>query len=227
VQQKIYGHRWDEGELSHVRSVWNVLVEQFFQPIVGADRTVLDIGCGFCHFLNAVRAREKWGVDANEAIAEFAGPDVRLVFTNDLRLQDLPEAYFDCIFVSNFLEHLDSSSAVIALLIRIRELLKPGGIAIILQPNFRLLGANYFDFIDHKTVLTEKSVREALEIAGLTLRKQITRFLPYTTKSRFPQHPALVRTYLAIPPLWYLLGKQSLFVARNPAKRSTAGFLRQ
>jgi SAM-dependent methyltransferase len=213
VQQKIYGHRWDEGELSHVRSVWKVLVESFFQPIIGADKTVLDIGCGFCHFLNAVQAREKWGVDANEAIAAFAAPDVRLVFTDDLRLLDLPNAYFDCVFVSNFLEHLDNSSSVIALLERIRELLKPGGIVIILQPNFRLLGAKYFDFIDHKTVLTEKSVREALQIAGLTLREQITRFLPYTTKSRLPQHPAIVRMYLTLRPLWYLLGKQSLFVA--------------
>jgi SAM-dependent methyltransferase len=223
VQRKIYGHRWDDGELSHVRSVWKVLVESFFQPIVGTDKTVLDIGCGFCHFLNAVQAREKWGVDANEAVAAFAGPDVRLVISDDLRLLDLPDGYFDCIFVSNFLEHLDSSAAVIALLERIRALLKPGGIVIILQPNFRLLGASYFDFIDHKTVLTEKSVREALEIAGLDLQKEITRFLPYTTKSRFPQHPALVRVYLAMRPLWYLLGKQSLFVAESRAKPLAEG----
>jgi len=220
VEQKIYGHRWDTADLREVRRVWNTLVESFFQPLIGDNKTVLDIGCGFCHFLNAIKASEKWGVDANEATASFAAPDVRLIISDDLRLLELPDAYFDRVFLSNFLEHLDSSARVIALLERVRELLKPGGEVIILQPNFRLLGASYFDFIDHKTILTDRSVREALEIAGLKLRMQVTRFLPYTTKSRFPRHPSLVRLYLRLRPLWRLLGKQSLFVAE---KRTALG----
>ena len=42
------------------------------------------------------------------------------------------------------------------------------------------------------------------------------RFLPYTTKSRFPQHPLLVRAYLAFPPAWLVLGRQTLYVGRRP-----------
>ena len=113
------------------------------------------------------------------------------------------------------LEHLPSGAAAIALLRRCAELLTDRGIVIVLQPNFRLTGRAYFDFIDHKTVLTDASVREALDIAGLRLRKQIVRFLPYTTKSRLPAHPWVVRWYLRLPPLWRIFGRQSLFVAER------------
>ena len=40
----------------------------------------------------------------------------------------------------------------------------------------------------------------------------MTRFLPYSTKGRLPTAPALVRAYLAFPPAWWLLGKQTLYV---------------
>ena len=53
------------------------------------------------------------------------------------------------------------------------------------------------------------------ETAGLSTIKVITRFLPYTTKSRFPQHPWLVRAYLAFPPAWRLLGRQTLYLGRR------------
>jgi len=95
-------------------------------------------------------------------------------------------------------------------------MLRPGGKLIILQPNFRLLGAAYFDFIDHKTILTDKSLEEALNIVGFAIERKIIRFLPYTTKSRIPQTPMLVRFYLWFRLLWFLMGKQSLFVALKP-----------
>jgi SAM-dependent methyltransferase len=215
IEEKIYQQRWDPPELQGAKVVWKVLVERFFQPLIGSDKVILDVGCGFCHFLNFMKAKEKWGVDANPGAANHASEGVRLVISNDLALPELPDSHFDCIFLSNFLEHLNSSSDVISLLERARELLKPGGSVVILQPNFRLVGSAYFDFIDHKTVLTDRSVDEALNIAGLKLTKQITRFLPYTTKSRVPQHPVLVRLYLACPPLWLFMGKQSLFVAEK------------
>jgi hypothetical protein len=37
--------------------------------------------------------------------------------------------------------------------------------------------------------------------------------LPYTTKSRLPQHVLLVR---AAPPAWLLFGKQTLYVGERP-----------
>ena len=56
-----------------------------------------------------------------------------------------------------------------------------------LQPNIRLTGAAYWDFIDHKVALTERSLVEAAELCGFETERLIKRFLPYTTKSRLPQ----------------------------------------
>jgi hypothetical protein len=42
------------------------------------------------------------------------------------------------------------------------------------------------------------------------------RFLPYTTKSAFPQWKWLVKLYLALRPVQWVLGKQMLLVARRP-----------
>ena len=61
--------------------------------------------------------------------------------------------------------------------------------------------------------LTEKSLVEAGELAGLRAVAVVTRFLPYTTRSRLPTHPLLVRAYLRFRPAWWLLGRQTLYVA--------------
>lgn len=81
-----------------------------------------------------------------------------------------------------------------------------------MQPNIRLIGGAYWDFIDHQTALTDRSLAEAAEMSGFKTRRNIARFLPYTTKSRLPKHPLLVRAYLAFPPAWLLLGKQTLYI---------------
>jgi 2-polyprenyl-3-methyl-5-hydroxy-6-metoxy-1,4-benzoquinol methylase len=115
--------------------------------------------------------------------------------------------------MSNYLEHLESSDAVIAQLRVARQLLKPGGRVVVLQPNIRLIGGRYWDFIDHKVALTEQSLVEAAELAGLRTVELITRFLPYSTKGKLPADPRLVRLYLAFPLAWRLMGRQTLLVA--------------
>lgn len=207
--------RWDPKDLAELRAVWDVLVREYLQALVPPDACVLDIGCGFCHFLNAVKAKERIGVDANPEAKNFAQPGVEVRTVEDLRLADLPNEHFDFIFISNFLEHLNSGAEILSVLRRAGELLSPRGRIAILQPNFRLIGWRYFDFIDHNTILTDAGVREALELADLHLERQILRFLPYTSKSRFPRNPVLVSLYLRCPPLWSVLGKQSLFVAKR------------
>jgi SAM-dependent methyltransferase len=47
---------------------------------------VLDIGCGFCHFLNYLKAKEKVGVDANPLARQFAARDVSVYLTQNLSL---------------------------------------------------------------------------------------------------------------------------------------------
>jgi len=116
--------------------------------------------------------------------------------------------------MSNYLEHLMSQAEVIEQLRVAARLLAPAGRVVILQPNVRLTGGSYWDFIDHRVPLTERSLVEAANLAGLRQEHLITRFLPYTSTGRLPQSPALVRLYLAVPLAWRLMGQQTLYVGR-------------
>ena len=89
-----------------------------------------------------------------------------------------------------------------------------------LQPNIRLTKAAYWDFIDHSLPLTERSLTEALTLTGFEVETMTVRFLPYTTESRFPISPTLIRLYLRLPPAQWLLGKQTFVVARRIGRLS-------
>jgi SAM-dependent methyltransferase len=182
---------------------------------VPEDGAALDVACDRGDFIRNVRAREKWATDLRDVAAHLP-EDVRFVQANGLELDKvLPHEHFDVAFMSNYLEHLPSGDAVVEQLRVARTLLKPGGRVVVLQPNVRLVGGRYWDFIDHSVALTEKSLIEAGDLAGLRTVELIVRFLPYTTKSRLPQSPRLVRTYLRLPLAWRLLGKQTLYVAER------------
>jgi len=47
------------------------------------------------------------------------------------------------------------------------------------------------------------------------IEEMIPQFLPYTTKSRLPQAPWLIRLYLRVSVAWPLLGKQLFCVVRK------------
>jgi len=211
----IYSHRWSPEEMAAVREVWRVLVSDFFQRFVRPEATIMDLGAGFCHFINAIKAARKIAFDANPEIRNHADPEVEVVISNDLTFPQIRDGELTHVFMSNFLEHLPSSDEVLNLLSALKRKLGPDGSLLILQPNFRYTGAAYFDFIDHHVVLTDRSLVEALESTGYRIEYLARRFLPYTSKSRLPKSPALVRLYLKLPILWKLFGQQTFVVAVN------------
>ena len=208
---ELYEARFDEREVSAKDAVWREIV-RFLQRYVDPDAPLLDLGCDRGHFVRWVAARERWATDIRDMHAALPD-DVRFVQASGLDLAGaLPADHFGTIFMSNYLEHLDSSDAVIDQMRIAAGLLRRGGRVIVLQPNIRLVGSRYWDFIDHRVALTERSLLEAAELAGLHTVDLVTRFLPYSTKGRLPTAPALVRVYLAFRPAWWLLGKQTLYV---------------
>jgi SAM-dependent methyltransferase len=218
VLKEVYDLRFDEKDKAAKDAIWREL-GRFFQRYIKPDARVIDIACDAGYFIRNIQARERWATDIRPVDAELPR-DVRFVRASGLELDDfVPNDYFDLAFFSNYLEHLPSTEAVLEQLRVAHALLKPGGQVLILQPNIRLVGGSYWDFIDHQTALTEKSLAEAARMAGFHTRQVIARFLPYTTKSRLPQNPALVRAYLAFPPAWLLFGKQTLYVGEKPARR--------
>ena len=215
----VYARRFSDEDAARQGLVWRELA-RYLQRYVPADGRVLDIACDRGAFISNIDARDKWAVDLRDVRAHLP-PDVRFIQADGLGLRDvLPNGTFDLVFMSNYLEHLPSADAVVDQLKVAHDLLSPAGRVLILQPNIRLVGGSYWDFLDHKTALTEKSLAEAAETAGLATVEVITRFLPYTTKSRFPQHPLLVRAYLGFRPAWRVLGRQTLYLGRRSEPRA-------
>ena len=211
----VYVGRFNDSERRQKVAIWREIVAHL-DRYVPADGAVLDIACDAGYFINEINRGERWATDVRDVAAELDAA-VRFVRCDGLQVaQVLPRNHFGTVFMSNYLEHLESPAAVVEQLRVAAELLAPGGRVIVLQPNVRLIGARYWDFIDHRVPLTERSLVEAAELAGLKTVKVITRFLPYTTKSRLPRTAALVRMYLAIPFAWRLLGKQTLYVGERP-----------
>lgn len=214
ILKDVYELRFDEADRVAKDAIWSEL-GRFLQRYIRPDAKVIDIACDLGYFIRHVRAAERWATDVRD-VASALPDDVKFVRASGLELDDfLPTGYFDLAFLSNYLEHLSSTEAVLQQLRVAHALLKPGGQLLVLQPNIRLVGGAYWNFIDHQTALTEKSLSEAATMAGFRTKQMITRFLPYTTKSWLPQHPFLVRAYLAFPPLWWLFGRQTLYLGEK------------
>lgn len=213
---ELYDARFDEREVSAKDAVWREIV-RFLQRYVVPDAPVLDLACDRGHFIRWAEGSERWATDIRDM--RSALPEgVRFVQASGLDLASVvPNGYFGTVFMSNYLEHLESSDAVIEQLAVARQLLRPAGRVVVLQPNIRLVGPRYWDFIDHKVALTERSLLEAAELAGLRTVDLITRFLPYSTKGRLPADPRLVRAYLRFRPAWWLMGRQTLLVGEARA----------
>jgi len=213
--EPLYENRFDISKLESRKALWQVLCRDFFQNYVPKDSIVLDIGAGYCEFINNISCAKKYAVDLNENTARYADPDVKVFICPSVDMSLIPAESIDVAFMSNFLEHLESRQQIMQTLREVRRVLKPAGSIMILQPNIRYLYKEYWDFFDHFIPLSDKSLTEALLIAGFIIKQSIPRFLPYTTKSRLPQSPFWVRVYLKMPLVWKIFGKQAFMVAQK------------
>ena len=215
--QSVYERRFGD-TLAFRRQMWDVLCRRFFQQYVPTEATVVEIGAGYCEFINNIRAGKKIAVDLNPDVRRFAAADVRVINESCTAIRELDSNSADVVFMSNFLEHLPNKDLVLDTFRESQRILRPGGRVMVLQPNIRYLPGEYWDYFDHHTPLTERSLVEGLQLAGLDPTTVIAKFLPYTTKSRLPQAPWLVQLYLKIPLAWHVLGKQALVVAEKRSK---------
>lgn len=140
---------------------------------------------------------------------EFRHSAAKVIIDNILDAE-LPLAYFDGIFVSNFLEHLPSQDAIGTVLAKLHASMEAGGTLAVLGPNFRYCASRYFDCADHTLALTHVAVVEHMYAAGFEVTAVAPRFLPYSFRGRISASPALTRIYLRAPALWRLFGKQYL-----------------
>lgn len=213
--QRLYEYRFQGIDQAQRQAVWNEIA-RWIHARMGSPARVLDPAAGRGEFVNALSGIERWVIDLTDFREATLDPDVKVVIGNALDV-DLPPAYFDGVFVSNFLEHLATQADVARFLGRMRTAMSPNGMVAILGPNFRYCAKTYFDCADHTLALTHVAVEEHLHAAGFTVETSIPRLLPYSFRSVLPAWPALTRAYLRVSPAWRLLGKQFLVLAKAPA----------
>jgi dolichol-phosphate mannosyltransferase len=215
---KLYQIRFSDAKREKKDRVWKVLCEDYFQAFIHPSSTVLEIASGYGEFIRHISAARKIAIDLNpdSGACMPAGIEFHLGSATDLAM--LEDASVDVCFSSNFFEHLPSKEVMDKVLSEARRVLKPGGIYLAMQPNLRCEPGKYWDYYDHVLPLTHVSCREAFIKAGFDVTKVVARFIPFSTDSKLPQHPLLVKTYLRIPLLWRFLGGQFVIIARNPAR---------
>jgi len=213
---ELYDRRFSAADRRAKDVLWRVLCEQFFQRWVPPDGCLVDLGAGLCEFVNHIRARDKWALDMDPRVAQHAGPGVRTRCGPAHELGWLATGSVDVVFASNVFEHFLSKEAVLTALREVHRVLRPDGRILVLGPNIRYASRVYWDFFDHHLPLSDRSMAEALETCGFRLEEVRARFLPYTTKSRIPSWPVLVRLYLRCPPLHLIFGRQMFLVASRP-----------
>ncbi|OGG03302.1 hypothetical protein A2W14_02835 [Candidatus Gottesmanbacteria bacterium RBG_16_37_8] len=215
ILSELYKVRYSQSE-EHLKGVyWKILCEEFLQKFIKESDTVMDIAAGHCEFINNIKCRRKFAVDIDRRIKKYAGKNVRVVISS---AENLPRSFnnlCDAVFVGCFLEHLPSKDAVIAVFKNIKRILKSGGRLMILNPNIRFSTATYWDYFDHLTPVSDRSVSEVLKALGFQIEVNIPRFVPNTIKDSLPKSPTLVKLYLKLPFLFPIFGKQMFIVARK------------
>jgi SAM-dependent methyltransferase len=218
--QQLYRARFAD-KAAYRQKVWSVL-SHFFSQWVQPDAAVLDLGCGWCEFINSAACGRKYGMDLNPDARRHANTGVSILQQDCSERWALESASLDIVFTSNFLEHLPAKSALEKTLQEAFRALKPNGRFIAMGPNIKYVAGAYWDFFDHYLPLTELSLTEVLEKCGFQIEMQRARFLPYTM-SRGVQFPAwMLRAYLAMPFFWKLAGAQFLVIARRPLVHDVA-----
>jgi SAM-dependent methyltransferase len=192
------------------QKVWKAICD-FLGKYVHADSSVLDLGAGYCDFINNIAAKKKVAVDSDQTTERYCNTDVEFLNqkVTDIEFEDKS---FDIVFASNLLEHLNDEELDI-LLFKVRKVLKSGGKLIIIQPNYHYAFREYWDDYSHKKAFSHISLSDFLTSKNFRIIRLERRFLPYSFKSIFPKSYFLTKLYLRS--FWHPFAKQMLIIAEN------------
>jgi SAM-dependent methyltransferase len=192
-------------------TLWKALNDYYFSGIIQPSACVLELGAGYGHFINNVRARRRIAVDIWEGLPSYLEPEIEWRVGSVEDLSFLADSSVDFVFASNLFEHV--TQAVFSSVLRqLKTKLAPGGMLTILQPNYLFAYREYFDDYTHVTVYSHISLCDFLAANGFEVMNCQPRFMPLTVKSRLRVSPWLIRAYLHSP--IKPLGKQMLIRAR-------------
>jgi ubiquinone/menaquinone biosynthesis C-methylase UbiE len=178
--------------------LWKTLCDSYFSALIKPDATVLELGAGYCHFINNVSAGERVAVDLWPEFPRYAQAGVRAIVGSVTQLDRIEDASVDFTFASNVFEHLTHNQLADTLR-EIRRVSRPGATLTLLQPNYKYAWKEYFDDYTHVSVFSDTSLCDFLTAHQYRVVERQARFLPLSIKSRWPVSPLLIRAYLASP----------------------------
>ncbi len=179
------------------RAVWRAIARYVARdaPEVG---TLVELGAGYCDFVNQFPAGRKIAFDLNPEMRRWADPDVDLRIGSALTLPGIADRSVDLVFASNFLEHLQEAELA-DLLPRVRSVLSARGRLILIQPNHRRCAEHYFDDPTHVTIFDDANITGWLARFGLRVVHLEPGLLPFSMNSRLPKSELLTTLYLRSP----------------------------
>ncbi len=214
----------------------------YFQKFIGANRQVLELGCGEGFFASRLAAagNEVTGVDVLEApkcassFAQYAQSDLNRGLTDVLPA--LRQKTFDCVLLMDVLEHLVQPERLLA---DCHAALNPQGRLLVSLPNvanvvirlsllfgrFEYSGRGILDRT-HLRFFTRKSARRLLTGAGYQIISERMTVIPLELALGLPAQSLLARALNRISAVLTflmptLLGYQSVFVLQ-PDRRTDA-----
>lgn len=196
--------------------VWGEII-RFLSPYIPQNSVVVDLGAGYCDFINQVSASKKYAVDPSPELSNFATKDVVKINSPASDLLAISSNTVDVVHASNLLEHFDDQELE-KVMREIKRVLKTGGKLILIQPNYKLQPEHYFDDHTHKKIFNDVSLESFLVENGFKIILKMSRFLPQEVKnspSFIPRSilPLIIRAYLQSP--FKPLAGQMLFVAEK------------
>lgn len=195
--------------------VWKEIV-RFLSKYVPKEGTVLDIGAGYCDFINNVDAKNRIALDYSPDLRKYANNGIEQINSSVTDMSKVTSNTVDVVFASNLFEHLTDADLEITMG-EVKRVLKKGGRLILMQPNYRLAYKTYFDDHTHKKVFSDTSLETFLLSFDMEIELKKAKFLPFSLKSRpsiIPVLPWVIRAYINSP--WKPFAGQMLFVAKLP-----------
>lgn len=194
IYKKEYYHSWGilEGDIENLRKMkmatadlWLKKVEKYIKPGM-----LLDVGCAMGFFMEKASQRgwKPYGVEISEYSSDFARknfPDS--VFTGTLDKIEFSENSFDCLVMSDFIEHLKNPEEIVEVA---GKILRKDGILLISTPKAGGISQKFFGKfwmhykLEHLFYFTPYAIKTLMSRCG------------FKTLSITPAYKALTLDYL-------------------------------
>ncbi len=194
--------------------VWKEIV-RYLEKYIPKDGTILDIGAGYCDFINNVDSKNRIALDYSPDLNKYAKEEIIQINSSVTDMSKVVSNTVDVVFASNLFEHL-TDAELETTMGEVKRVLKKDGRLILMQPNYRLAYKTYFDDHTHKKVFSDTSLETFLLSFDMKIELKKAKFLPFSLKSRpsiIPVFPMLIRAYINSP--WKPFAGQMLFVSKK------------